>query len=64
MEYTENFYRNFIRTPVRWNNSGGAGTVDKNAMYTKPEEVFPDGYVKYTQILYGQDSTATSNSGT
>ena len=51
-EYTEKFYREFVRTPVVLDSSK---EIDKNAEYSDPKEVFPDSYVEYTKTFYGED---------
>ena len=51
-EYTEKFYREFVRTPVILDSSK---EIDKNAEYSDPKEVFPESYVEYTKTFYGED---------
>ena len=49
------FYRKFIRTPVRWEN----GEVNPKATYDDPKKLFPDSYVDYIGVQYGKEEDTT-----
>ena len=55
--YTKNYYRNFIRTPVVWDDA--IEDADKYAEYDDPKNVFPDSYVEYIETLYGKEKDAS-----
>ena len=51
-------YGTFVRTPVRWDEK--KMKVDPEATYDDPTLVFPNSYVEYIKVLYGEDDTTAS----
>ena len=56
--YTNNYYRNFIRTPVVWDDA--LEDANPDAEYDDPKDVFPDSYVEYIETLYGEEKRKKS----
>ena len=51
--YAKNYYRQFIRTPFKWDDQ--TQNVITDAEHDDPKEVFPDAYVYYIETLYGKE---------
>ena len=55
----EKLYGTFVRTPVLWNDK--KKEVDPEATYDDPTLVFPNSYVEYIKVLYGEEDDTTAS---